>query len=165
MPFNNFLLTKLVSPMSSQVSSSVPMLALFSDVHVKLNKCCTEPVLTSLEGLPVSKVLHVLALVGSTTGWNLRKRIYWGNFIFCAWIWAWDSPSGVLTFEISPRSRLRATMLYVLDAPFSILVLTFFSSLELKLTLSHNCPAAYSHLPDSRLFLSDDFRWLLPLRS
>ena len=40
----------------------MPVLALYSGARVKLNEFSTEPVLTSLEGLPVSKVLLVLAV-------------------------------------------------------------------------------------------------------
>ncbi len=43
-------------------SSSVLVLTLYSGARVKLNKLCTEPVLTSLEGLPVPKVLLFLAV-------------------------------------------------------------------------------------------------------
>lgn len=60
--YSGFLLTKLVSPMPYQVPSIVPVLASYSGVHVKLNEFCTKPVLTSLEGLSVLKVLLVLGV-------------------------------------------------------------------------------------------------------
>lgn len=48
--------------MPEQVLSIVPVLVLYSGARVKLNEFCTEPVLTRLEGLLVSKVLLVLAV-------------------------------------------------------------------------------------------------------
>lgn len=40
----------------------MPLLALYSDARVELNEFCTEPVLTSHEGMPVSKGLRVFAV-------------------------------------------------------------------------------------------------------
>ena len=51
------------------------MLALYSGPRVELNEFCTEPVLTSLEGLPMSKVLLVLAVCFFEMKLTISERV------------------------------------------------------------------------------------------